>query len=112
MTCPACCRALTQLQAHAIVVDACQGGCGGTWFDGRELQAVEYSGEDPGPLLEIDRDPAVMVDPAKRLQCPRCEGVVMMRHFDSVKHLVTLDECPQCGGFWLDHGELAKLRAG
>jgi Zn-finger nucleic acid-binding protein len=24
--------------------------------------------------------------------------------------LVEIDRCPACGGFWLDHGELTKLR--
>jgi Zn-finger nucleic acid-binding protein len=35
----------------------------------------------------------------------------MMRHFSSVKRKVTVDECPSCGGFWLDAGELAGIRS-
>jgi len=34
----------------------------------------------------------------------------MMRHYMSPKKLVLVDECPGCGGFWLDAGELAALR--
>jgi Zn-finger nucleic acid-binding protein len=34
-----------------------------------------------------------------------------MRHFFSVKKKVELDECPGCGGFWLDAGELSKIRS-
>jgi Zn-finger nucleic acid-binding protein len=35
---------------------------------------------------------------------------VMMRHFFSVKRQVAVDECPSCGGYWLDVGELAAIR--
>ena len=34
----------------------------------------------------------------------------MLRHFSSVKRRVTVDECPSCGGYWLDVGELAAIR--
>jgi len=34
----------------------------------------------------------------------------MMRHFASVKRRITLDECPKCGGTWLDAGELTAIR--
>jgi Zn-finger nucleic acid-binding protein len=34
-----------------------------------------------------------------------------MRHFFSVKKEVEVDECPGCGGFWLDAGELVKIRS-
>jgi Zn-finger nucleic acid-binding protein len=33
-----------------------------------------------------------------------------MRHFWSVKRAVTMDECPECGGIFLDAGELAGIR--
>ena len=33
-----------------------------------------------------------------------------MRHFWSVKRGVTIDECPECGGIFLDAGELARIR--
>jgi Zn-finger nucleic acid-binding protein len=34
----------------------------------------------------------------------------MMRHFFSVRREVQVDECPKCGGVWLDYGELAAIR--
>jgi Zn-finger nucleic acid-binding protein len=34
-----------------------------------------------------------------------------MRHFFSVKKEVQVDECPGCGGIWLDAGELGKIRS-
>ena len=41
MQCPACFHQLTQLQVGNLFVDVCQGGCGGIWFDGFELQRVD-----------------------------------------------------------------------
>ena len=35
----------------------------------------------------------------------------MQRHYFTAKHEVEVDECPGCGGFWLDHGELEKIRS-
>jgi Zn-finger nucleic acid-binding protein len=34
----------------------------------------------------------------------------MMRHFYSMKQRVEADECPGCGGYWLDIGELTAIR--
>ena len=33
-----------------------------------------------------------------------------MRHFYSPQRRVEVDECPNCGGVWLDAGELASIR--
>ncbi len=33
------------------------------------------------------------------------------RHFFSAKRRVEVDQCPNCGGYWLDAGELALIRA-
>ncbi len=111
MKCPACFNQLTQMQVGDLIVDACQGGCGGIWFDAFELQAVDEETEPGGPLLEIRRDPGVVVDSARKRECPRCEGIKLHRHFFSAKRRVQVDECPNCAGYWLDAGELALIRA-
>lgn len=95
-----------------LTVDVCDGGCGGIWFDRHELERVDEQSETVGEgLLDAKRDPNVVVDPAKRYRCPRCtDEVVLMRHFWSVKRATTIDECPECGGIFLDAGELASIR--
>ncbi|HUT57059.1 MAG TPA: zf-TFIIB domain-containing protein [Phycisphaerae bacterium] len=111
MKCPACGNALTELQAGDIKVDACKGGCGGIWFDSFELQKVDESHEHAGEgLLDIERNPGVRPDPSQRRKCPKCDDLVMMRHFAGVKQQVEVDECPGCAGVWLDAGELAAIR--
>ena len=111
MKCPACYNELDPAQVGSLVVDVCH-GCGGTWFDAFELQKVDQEEEAAGQrLLHVEHDPQVMVDPTRKRACPRCEGVKLHRHFFSAKRRVQVDECPSCGGYWLDAGELAAIRA-
>jgi len=110
--CPACHRPLTILAVGRTLIDVCHAGCGGIWFDQFELQRFDEHHEGEGRLAtHIERDPDVTRDPAQRLRCPRCRDVVLRRHFFSVKQQVEVDSCPGCGGYWLDHGELGRLRA-
>lgn len=112
MKCPACFNELTKMQVGSVEVDVCQGGCGGIWFDAFELQQVDEVRERAGEhLLEINRDAQVVVDAKRKRECPRCEGVKLMRHFFSAKRRVEVDQCPNCNGYWLDAGELAAVRA-
>jgi Zn-finger nucleic acid-binding protein len=113
MTCPACGHVLSSRTAGELTVDVCDGGCGGIWFDHFELKKADEQAESAGEqLLDLRRDPGVVVDPAERYRCPRCaDGVVLMRHFWSVRREVTIDECPQCAGIFLDAGELGRIRS-
>jgi len=112
MKCPACFNQLTELHIGNLVLDACQGGCGGIWFDAFELQKADEEGEAAGePLLHIQRDERIVVDPARKRECPRCADVKLHRHFFSAKRRVQVDQCPNCNGYWLDAGELALIRA-
>lgn len=111
MKCPACYNELKPLQAGSLSVDVCQGGCGGIWFDNFELQRVD--GQEPlgEQFLDVRRDPRVQVDPARKRECPRCDGIKLHRHYFSAKRRVEVDQCPNCGGYWLDAGELGQIRA-
>ena len=111
MKCPACFNDLTEMQVGSLAVDVCQGGCGGIWFDAFELQRADEEQEVAGErLLNIERDERIQVDPNRKRDCPRCSGVKLKRHFFSPKRRVELDECPNCGGYRLDAGELAQIR--
>lgn len=130
MICPACQRELSHLDAGGgVFLDVCQGGCGGVWFDNFELQKFDEAHELPSsPVFAVE--PAAGVTAAvgkaaagdggavgragasgapKRL-CPRCPGQKMRRYFFSAKRQIEVDECPCCGGDWLDDNELEKIR--
>lgn len=111
MKCPACFNELAPVKVGSVTVDACRGGCGGIWFDQFELQKVDERHETEGnPLLHLEIDPSIVVDPSRKRNCPRCEGVKLMRHFFSPEKRVKVDQCPNCGGYWLDAGELAAIQ--
>jgi hypothetical protein len=38
-------------------------------------------------------------------KCPKCDGALMEISYDEVE----IDRCTQCGGVWLDPGELERL---
>ena len=109
--CPRCDRPLKETTCGDLTLDACEGGCGGVWFDRYELQKLDEPGEDAHAILDVRRDPSVVVDLDERISCPTCKDVVMMRHYFTTRHEVEVDECPACAGFWLDQRELAKIRS-
>lgn len=95
-----------------VTVDACAGGCAGIWFDAFELQRVDDQHEVAGDkVLHLQRDPRLTVDPARKRECPRCVGIKLKRQFFSPQVRIEVDHCPQCAGYWLDQGELEKIRA-
>ena len=111
MKCPACGNTLTEKTIGGVPLDVCEGGCGGVWFDWFELQKFDESHEHAGEeLLSISRDENVVIDHEQKRNCPRCGDIVMMQHFFSPKMEVEVDECPKCGGYWLDTGELHHIR--
>lgn len=112
MNCPACGKVLGEMTVGDVTVDVCRGGCAGIWFDNFEIGKVDEAHEAAGEkLLDLRRSRSITVDPDQQRSCPKCRGQVMMRHFFSVKHQVEVDECPACGGIWLDQGELGRIRA-
>jgi uncharacterized protein len=111
MQCPACHNELDPKEAGGVTVYVCDKGCGGIWFSWMELQRFDEPKEAAGEaLLDIPRVSGVTVDPGP-LHCPECkDSIQLKRHFFSVKRDVTVDECPECGGYWLDPGELRTIR--
>lgn len=112
MKCPACGSELVEVEVGGVKVDVCKEGCGGMWFDNFELKKFDEPHEEDGEeLLNMTTDVRADIDRSKRYNCPKCGDIVMMRHFFSVKKEVEIDECPGCGGIWLDAGELGRIRS-
>lgn len=112
MKCPACHRTLRSKMVAEVTVDVCSNGCGGIWFDQGELKKFDEPHEVAGEqLLDALRVADMGVDRSQRYRCTKCPDSVMMRHFSSAKRAVVVDECPTCGGGWLDSGELRQIRS-
>ncbi|PYM10276.1 MAG: hypothetical protein DME18_16660, partial [Verrucomicrobia bacterium] len=111
MKCPACFNPLSSVTIGRLTVDVCRGGCGGIWFDAFELQQVDEPRESAGEwLINIERDPKLHVDFTAKRVCPKCDDIKLKRRHFSAERRVEVDECPGCGGYWLDAGELEKIR--
>ena len=111
MKCPRTGEPLLKRTFGDLEVDISE-GCGGIWFDRLELPKVKHKHQELGELMvEHLRDHAnPLLDTAPRLNCPRDTDVVMMRRYFSPKRQIEIDECPKCGGIWLDAEELEGIR--
>ena len=111
MKCPACGNQMEEITIDGVSVDVCRRGCGGVWFDRFELQKMDEAHEQAGEcLLEIEIQGDFQVDHSEKRACPKCEGLVLMRHFFTPKREIEVDECPGCAGIWIDRDELRKIR--
>jgi Zn-finger nucleic acid-binding protein len=110
MNCPSCNLELCEISAGGLRVFVCQGGCGGLWF-GR-LELLKLDGQPPGTgerLLHVPRAAGVRFFRDVEAICPQCRTSLLLRHFFSREQDVEVFQCPKCGGFWIDSGELAGI---
>ena len=111
MKCPGCKRVLKKMKVGAVALDICQGGCGGIWFDGEELDKVARSiAVGKKIVAEITRTVEVTADEHRVLKCAHCRSVKLEQKLFSLGSGVIMDRCPKCAGIWLDHGELETIR--
>lgn len=111
LNCPRDATRLTRLRVGGVDTDVCE-SCGGLWFDRLELARFEDPINAFGDALvaHLSQFPATLIDHSRRLHCPHHPGTVMLRRAYSRSIPVQIDECPQCGGLWLDTDELAAIR--
>jgi Zn-finger nucleic acid-binding protein len=111
MICPACGRELEPFATGGVTVDVCAHGCRGIWFDAFELQKLaDINATLTQQLRAVSSATPANIETVDKRVCPKCSGVAMMRHYFSSQRRTLVDECPSCGGFWLDAGELASVR--
>jgi len=91
-----------------VEIDVCP-SCQGIWLDNRELKKLDDNFFVDVEAVEFEQVEATADD--AQLSCPRCEGApalskVKPKQFGDV----VVDTCSACNGFWLDKGELDKMR--
>lgn len=111
LLCPRSSIPLQRLRIGGIDTDVCE-DCGGVWLDRLELGRLQSHASTFGDALaaHLSQFPPTVVDHSVRLSCVRHPGVVMLRRRFSPTVAVDIDECPECGGIWLDTNELAQIR--
>jgi Zn-finger nucleic acid-binding protein len=85
-----------------VSYDMCE-QCGSLWLDAGVLDKLAFQVQGSIEYCEQEKDK----EPEKQaMKCPRCEDFAL----DKVKFLesddIFLHYCQNCGGFWLDGGEL------
>jgi uncharacterized protein len=84
-----------------ISYDMCE-KCGSLWLDAGELDKMAFKVDGSIEFCEQDKEK----EPERKvLKCPRCDDSPL----DKVRFLesdIFLHYCQNCGGFWLDGGEL------
>ena len=111
LRCPRSAVHLARLRIGGVDTDVCE-DCGGVWLDRLELAKFEHAGSTFGDALvaHLSQFPPPLMTHALRLRCPHHPEVVMIRRDYSRDVRVAIDECPQCGGVWLDTHELDQIR--
>lgn len=102
---------MEQFTIGSATVDYSQDS-GGVFFYRFELENfVSGNDSDFEVLAEtLNQVENSTIDSTGRIRCPRHPEAVMMRRFYNPMRQVEIDECPACGGIWLDSGELCRVR--
>jgi Zn-finger nucleic acid-binding protein len=106
MNCPKCNHeTLTRVLVGELEVNHCN-ECGGLWLDRDELPRLLEA--DSSTLRDLRRGSDRSGANARRGKCPRC-ATGLLRVASAIQRRVTVDKCADCGGVWLDGGELKAL---
>ncbi|TKB44124.1 zf-TFIIB domain-containing protein [Thalassotalea mangrovi] len=110
MRCPRTGTKLKTIKVGGISLEVSE-SCGGVFFDNTELCNFKDPQSVRGSALvkHLRQFENSVLDETQRVNCPKCDNIVMMRRYFSPLKVVEIDECPGCGGIWLDTGELSKL---
>lgn len=110
--CPACNVEMTKvfIKSANVNVDICLNGCGGIYFDNKEFYLFDEQNEDISEILQtLNGKNFQPADTERERYCPVC-GNKMVKNFTSFSKEIAVDDCYNCGGKFLDHGELEKIR--
>lgn len=82
--------------------DVCE-KCGSLWLDAGDLDKMAFQVQGSIEFCS-DEDAKSIGRPARK--CPRCEDFELARVRFLGETDIVLEHCKNCGGFWLDGGEL------
>ncbi len=113
LICPACGEKMKKvfMPDAGINIDICLDGCGGIFFDNRELNKFDEPHENADEILKmVEGREFKKVDETETRHCPICK--IPMVKMGSGIGGVQIDVCNKCGAKFLDNGELFKIREG
>lgn len=105
LTCPNCDTAMERDEEADMATDECP-ECGAVFLDRGELNALATGMAGDIEYCSVDSDFHEDRFPARA--CPRCGSQMTKVNLLRLSDLI-FDHCPDCGGFFLDKGEVAKM---
>lgn len=106
--CPVC---QIELKPHVhlgVTIDVCP-ACAGIWFDEGELVRLHQLDDEILPRIDSLYQPQVTsYDPPWERLCPNCRQPLRPYNYLYTSN-IRLDTCEQCGGVWVDNGELEVM---
>lgn len=106
INCPACATPMKRVTDPDIVIERCP-GCQGTWLDKEELNTLATG--LAGDIEFCSFDDEIHDDEHPRRKCPKCNSVVLKKTGLLAYADIIFDSCDNCGGFFLDRGEMKKM---
>jgi Zn-finger nucleic acid-binding protein len=89
-----------------VLYERC-GMCGGSWLDAGELNIMVSPSSVGVERFSTELRPDVSERPRP---CPQCGRVMLDKVYFLDSSRIVLDRCIECGGFWLDGGELDAIK--
>ena len=112
LKCPACGKDMEKvfIPSTGINIDICTDGCGGIYFDNREFDEFDEKNENISKILDkLEGKTFTKTTESMTRVCPNC-GSKMVKNNSSIHQKIEVDDCYNCGGKFLDHSELIKIR--
>lgn len=113
-SCPRCRTPLSPIEYEGVQIDRCI-QCNGEWLDAGELKHIVDTREkqwDPKDLAAMRQrriQRVALWGPRKTLSCPDCSLAMEPVNYGGDTGII-IEHCRQCGGNWLDAGELEKVQ--
>lgn len=110
INCPACGSPMKKvfISEKGINVDVCANGCGGIYFDNREIQEFSNINDDISEIKGVLANKNfIPVDEKQTRICPACGTPMAKTNAMGIQ----IDTCYKCGGIFLDNGEFEYVRA-
>ena len=115
ITCPACNHLMQKIYvpSECIDIDLCSDGCGGIFFDKGEMFKINDDFKHIKDLKayldkEYIKSDFIATNDKEPRYCPVCN--ILMNKSHVANGTVIMDSCTNCGGVFLDRGELEKIR--
>lgn len=111
--CPSCGEKMKKIFIPQVGfnVDICTDGCGGIFFDNRELEILKDNTIDISDITGAygqNKSYSNNLRSQKRI-CPAC-GTYMVKNSFYVGSTGEVDNCYNCGAIFLDYGEFEAIR--